>query len=122
MTDVTGLGLLGHLRDMAVGSGLGAEIDYAAVPKIDNVERYIAAGAVPGGTHRNWDSYGSAVADLPEAQRLLLCDPQTSGGLLVAVDPAHRSEFEAVLADLQVPGGTAPIGIMGAGEARIRVV
>lgn len=108
MTDVTGFGLLGHLVEMADGSGLTARIDYAAVPRIAGVDYYLDQGCVPGGTLRNFDSYGDSIAPLPEAQKLLLCDPQTSGGLLVAVEPAGEAEFLALAAELGL--ALAPIG------------
>ncbi|MGM0594827.1 MAG: selenide, water dikinase SelD [Pseudomonadota bacterium] len=95
MTDVTGFGLLGHLREMCEGSGLRAEIDYAAVPKLPHVEEYLAMGCSPGGAQRNFDSYGHRVGPLDEARRQLLCDPQTSGGLLVAVKPEEEAKFTA---------------------------
>jgi len=98
MTDVTGFGLLGHLLEMVDGSGLTARIDYAAVPRIAGVDYYLREGCVPGGTQRNFDSYGAAVAPLGDAQKHLLCDPQTSGGLLVAVEPAGEARFLAVAA------------------------
>ncbi|SDS13030.1 selenophosphate synthase [Halopseudomonas xinjiangensis] len=93
MTDVTGFGLLGHLVEMAEGSKVKARVEYAKVPRLASAEHYLAAGCVPGGTGRNFASYGHKVAELPEAWRHLLCDPQTSGGLLVAVDPAHEARF-----------------------------
>jgi len=96
LTDVTGFGLLGHLIEMAEGSGLSAEVDFASVPKLDVIDDYLAQGSIPGGTHRNWDSYGHKVESLPEAQRFLLADPQTSGGLLIAVEAASTVEFEQV--------------------------
>ena len=108
MTDVTGFGLLGHLVEMADGSGLTARIDYAAVPRIEGVDHYLDQGCVPGGTLRNFDSYGDKIAPLPEAQKLLLCDPQTSGGLLLAVEPHGETEFLAVAAELGL--ALAPIG------------
>ncbi len=100
MTDVTGFGLLGHLVEMADGSGLTARLDYQAVPRIDGVEHYLAEGCVPGGTGRNFDSYGHRVASLDEAQKQLLCDPQTSGGLLVAVKPEAEHTFLATAREL----------------------
>ncbi|WP_449117665.1 selenide, water dikinase SelD [Pseudomonas viridiflava] len=100
MTDVTGFGLLGHLVEMADGAGLTARLDYAAVPRLPGVEHYIAEGCVPGGTLRNFESYGDKIASLSDAQRDLLCDPQTSGGLLVAVSPEGQGEFLAVAAEL----------------------
>ena len=98
MTDVTGFGLLGHLVEMADGSGLSAEIDRAAIPLLDGVEKYLAAGCIPGGTLRNFDSYGQRISTLSDDDKHLLCDPQTSGGLLVAVDPAGEAPFLAAAA------------------------
>lgn len=96
MTDVTGFGLLGHLREMCEGSGVRAEIDYEAVPKLPHIEEYIAMGCSPGGADRNFASYGHKVGDMTDTQRALLCDPQTSGGLLVAIDPAIEAELYAI--------------------------
>ncbi len=88
MTDVTGFGLAGHLVEMCQGSGLRAQLDFDALPLLPNVRRYLAAGCSPGGARRNFDSYGHHLAPLDDEQRALLCDPQTSGGLLLAVAPA----------------------------------
>lgn len=93
MTDVTGFGLLGHLVEMADGSGVSAQIEFARVPRLPGVDEYLAAGCVPGGTGRNYDSYGHRIAPLAEGRRNLLCDPQTSGGLLVAVAPEGEQAF-----------------------------
>jgi len=108
MTDVTGFGLLGHLLEMAEGSGLTARIEYAKVPRLPGVDYYLAQGCVPGGTLRNFDSYGERVAPLGEEQKQLLCDPQTSGGLLVAVAPEGEAEFLALAAELGL--ALEPIG------------
>lgn len=108
MTDVTGFGLLGHLVEMADGSGLTARVRYDAVPRLASVEHYLEAGCVPGGTLRNFDSYGERIAPLPELHKLLLCDPQTSGGLLVAVEPAGEAQFLATARELGMD--LAPIG------------
>jgi len=93
MTDVTGFGLLGHLIEMADGSGLTAELQTDAVPRLPHVAHYLAEGCVPGGTHRNFESYGHRIANLRDDDKLLLCDPQTSGGLLVAVSPDEDAAF-----------------------------
>ena len=93
MTDVTGFGLLGHLVEMADGSHLTAQIKYAKVPKLASVEYYLEQGCVPGGTLRNFDSYASKLAPLQELHKLVLCDPQTSGGLLVAVTAQGNQAF-----------------------------
>ena len=108
MTDVTGFGLLGHLLEIAEGSGLTAEVEYARVPRIESVEYYLDQGCIPGGTLRNFDSYGEKIAPLPELHKLLLCDPQTSGGLLVAVTPEGETEFLACAQGLNLQ--LQPIG------------
>jgi len=97
MTDVTGFGLLGHLLEMCEGSNLSAHIDYAKIPVFDPVFDYIEEGCVPGGTNRNWDSFGHKINLPVEAQKNILCDPQTSGGLLIAVEQEAIEEVEALL-------------------------
>ncbi|MBK4714218.1 MULTISPECIES: selenide, water dikinase SelD [Tenebrionibacter/Tenebrionicola group] len=96
MTDVTGFGLLGHLGEMCEGAGVQAEIRYDSVPKLPGVEEYIALGCVPGGTGRNIASYGHFLGEMPQAWRDLLCDPQTSGGLLLAVAPDAQAQTLAL--------------------------
>ncbi|MBF0206956.1 MAG: selenide, water dikinase SelD [Oligoflexia bacterium] len=86
MTDVTGFGLLGHLLEICQGSNLNAELFSSKIPKIPGIEEYIKLQTIPGGTRRNWDSYGDKISPLSEEMKVLLCDPQTSGGLLVAVE------------------------------------
>ena len=93
MTDVTGFGLLGHLVEMADGSGLSAKIEYAKVPRLDSVEFYLEQGCVPGGTLRNFDSYASKISPVQELHKRVRCDPQTSGGLLVAVSADGNEAF-----------------------------
>ena len=95
LTDVTGFGLLGHLGEMCDATRVSARLEYARVPRLlpDALDRYVEAGAVPGGTNRNWKSYGERIGPLDDHRRKILCDPQTSGGLLVAVDPTHASAF-----------------------------
>ncbi len=92
MTDVTGFGLLGHLSEMCQGAGVQAEVWFDRVPKLPGVEAYIDQGCVPGGTERNFASYGHLMGEMPEAWRCLLCDPQTSGGLLLAVAPEAEAQ------------------------------
>jgi len=93
MTDVTGFGLLGHLIEMCEGSGLSAEIDSTKVQIIENLGFYLEHKTFPGGTFRNFDSYGHKVGPMTDEQKHLFCDPQTSGGLLVAVTPEGKQEF-----------------------------
>jgi len=91
MTDVTGFGLLGHLAEICEGSNLNAEVDFANIKTLDGVYDYIAQGCIPGGTNRNFDSYGHKIAPITDLQKAVLCDPQTSGGLL---SPRKRPEEE----------------------------
>ena len=98
MTDVTGFGLLGHLVEMAEGSGLSAVIDFEKVPLIiDDLKNYIDQKCVPGGTDRNWDSYGDKIANISDYQKTILADPQTSGGLLIAVEEASVEKVKQIL-------------------------
>jgi selenide, water dikinase len=93
MTDVTGFGLLGHLGEMVDGSNLSAEIDFAKVPVMAGLDEYIAQNCIPGGTNRNWASYGEGIEGVDDKRKAILADPQTSGGLLVAVEKKHSAEF-----------------------------
>jgi selenide, water dikinase len=122
-TDVTGFGLLGHLRTLLRASGLSARIRASDVPSFEGVRALIDAGHVPGGTRRNLQDLAEDVtfaAGIDEATRILLADAQTSGGLLMAVPAA---KLDALLETLQ---GKAPvaavIGSLEDGEAgHIRV-
>ncbi len=97
MTDVTGFGLLGHLSEMCEGSNLSAEIEYSKVPKLNVIDEYLAQNSVPGGTHRNWDSYGHNINLKNPDYKNILCDPQTSGGLLIAVEESALDDVETLL-------------------------
>ena len=96
MTDVTGFGLLGHLLEVCKASDVAAQLDYAALPILPNALDYAARGCVTGASARNWAAYGKSVQLDPErfgdAERALLTDPQTSGGLLVACAPEVVTE------------------------------
>ena len=116
MTDVTGFGLLGHLLEMVEGSGVSAILAMHKIPLIsDTLFSYCAEGCIPGGTKRNHDSYGKRIGwDVSTDRELLipiLCDPQTSGGLLISVGedgvPEILERFtEAGLIDFIQPLGT----------------
>lgn len=115
MTDVTGFGLLGHLIEMAEGSGLSANVFFSKVPLIsDTLLDYVQLGSVPGGTNRNWESYGHKVSFLQEDNALvyknILADPQTSGGLLMAVAKEGLDEVIAALNENGLGSFTTPIG------------
>jgi selenide, water dikinase len=123
MTDVTGFGLLGHLLGMCRGAQLGARLEWSRVPVLEGVAALQSAGYVTGASARNWASYGDAVQLAPQltaADRALLCDPQTSGGLLIA---CTAEAAPAVLEILRRQGCSeaAVIGAMTAGEPRVCV-
>lgn len=112
MTDVTGFGLLGHLAEMCRAGNLGAEIEFDDVPVLARARRYAMDGYTTGAAGRNWDSYGKQVslpAGLPDWQKTLLCDPQTSGGLLIAVGSSSAGE----VLDLMHAEGHADAAIIG---------
>ena len=92
-TDITGFGLMGHLKSMVRGSGVAAEVNLAAIPVLPGARELLDNGVAPGGTHRNLSSVEDAVTwaeSLTDNDRLLLCDAQTSGGLLMSV-PSDRA-------------------------------
>ena len=127
MTDVTGFGLLGHLIEMAEGSGLSATIEFNRVPLISKrLIEYVEMGAVPGGTNRNWDSYGHKVqlenTGAESLYKNILADPQTSGGLLVSVGRDSLEEVISVLNEFGLSERTTPIGEMHeSGSFAVRV-
>jgi selenide, water dikinase len=114
MTDVTGFGLLGHLTEMAEGSGVSTELYYSSVKRFTGVKEYIELKTIPGATARNWNSYSSKVQfekgmDENEA-RLLLPDPQTNGGLLIAVDEKAVDEVKEIFTSSNLQSFLEPIG------------
>lgn len=115
ITDVTGFGLLGHLSEICEGSNISAEIEYEKVPLLKNVKKYLNMGCVPGGTRRNFDSYGHKIGAMTPEQQDILCDAQTSGGLLCAVKRESIEEFlsitKSVGLDLVSIGRTLPRGV-----------
>lgn len=125
LTDVTGFGLLGHLRNVTAASGVEADVYFAAVPILDAAIEYVNAGIAPGGTRANakfladWVTFSPDVS--PEEQ-LLLCDAQTSGGLLAAVPEAVADEVVAALSDASTLASAVVGKITGTGGGRIRVV
>jgi selenide,water dikinase len=123
MTDVTGFGLLGHLLEMCRGAGLAASVRMSSVPLLDNVLALAESGLVTGASGRNWGSYGASVQLTPgvtSAQQALLCDPQTSGGLLVSCTEEAAGDVLQTFARYGFEGAAA-IGTMAAGAAQVSV-
>jgi selenide,water dikinase len=118
MTDVTGFGLLGHLHELALASGLAAELEAAAVPAMEGAEELLTSGdGVSGGSRRNRDyaeGFTTFADGLADHVRALLCDAMTSGGLLVAAAPGRAQAMGAARA--AAAPATARIGALGAGS------
>ncbi len=96
LTDVTGFGLLGHLSEICEGSNISAVVHFDDVPILPNVKKYLAMECIPGGTRNNFKSYGHKISPMkPEVQHIL-CDAQTSGGLLCVVRQETVNEFLAI--------------------------
>ena len=93
VTDVTGFGLAGHLLEVCKGSKVSAEIYFDKLPLLPNILEYIKNDCVPGGTVRNFESYGRYLGDLSEIEKSIICDPQTSGGLLVSISNDGLKDF-----------------------------
>lgn len=96
MTDVTGFGLAGHLAEVCAASGVKARIDFKRLPRLAEAESYRRQGAVPGGSARNRQALGARLPAMDEAHWQWLCDPQTSGGLLLAVHPSWADDIERI--------------------------
>ena len=116
MTDVTGFGLAGHLIEMADGSGLSAELNYSRVILLDGIREYLSQRVVPDATYRNWNSYGKKIhfetdVNVMEAFSTLP-DPQTNGGLLIAVNPDSIHEIEKLFKESGMEKFMTPIGKM----------
>jgi selenide, water dikinase len=123
MTDVTGFGLLGHLLEMCRGSGLAARITAAQLPLLPGVLELARSGVATGASARNWQSYGPEVRLAPHldaAQKAVLTDPQTSGGLLVACDPDELPAVQAIFTRLGF-AQAAVIGRMSEGASQVQV-
>ncbi len=114
MTDVTGFGLAGHLAEMAEGSGLSVELNYSQICIPENVKEYLKQRIVPDATYRNWNSYSKKISFDKEVNVMeafsILPDPQTNGGLLIAVEPAAIKEVEEALEQNGLENFLSPIG------------
>jgi selenide,water dikinase len=117
ITDVTGFGLAGHLIEMCEASGLSATLEFNKIPVIPGVDGYLDQKAIPGGTKRNWGAYGGKVDLKLDSYQAIVCDPQTSGGLLVAVSPQFGDDLIALAINYGV--SLYPIGMMTAPSGKV---
>src|SRR5947209_3306848 len=116
LTDVTGFGLLGHLRNVTAASGVTARVFADAVPVLPAAREYVRAGIAPGGTHANWTFLAEWVTfdpALSKEEQLLLCDAQTSGGLLASVAAGDAERLVAAMRE----GGIRDAAVIGRIEA-----
>jgi selenide,water dikinase len=122
LTDVTGFGLAGHLFEMLTPRKLAAEIDFNALPLLPGLQGYAAAGVIPGGTTRNYDSFGHYVQGVEDMfRRAVVCDPQTSGGLLIALAPDALGAAKALFQEAGIATRCHVIGKISAGGVNVRV-
>lgn len=123
MTDVTGFGILGHSLEMARGANATVHLELSAIPLLDEAMSLARSGFVTGASHRNWKSYGAGIvlpAELPDWHRHLLTDPQTSGGLLVAVAADEADAIAAYSREAGYPRTTI-VGRVEAGDGKVVV-
>ncbi len=97
VTDVTGFGLAGHLLEVCKGSQVSAEVYFEKLPLLPNVLKYIENDCVPGGAFRNFESYGEYLSELSDLEKSIICDPQTSGGLLVSVSKDGLQDLQDLM-------------------------
>lgn len=97
MTDVTGFGLLGHLIEMAEGANLSVQLNLSKVPLIEGIQEYINQFIFPDNTYRNWNAFNSKISGVKGMDLVKLCDPQTSGGLLISISPENKEWFESTM-------------------------
>lgn len=122
LTDVTGFGLAGHLLEMCDAAGLEAELDWGALRFPTDLARYVAAGALAKGLKNNWISYGKRISNVEEPVRSILCDPQTGGGLLVAVEPGSADKVRKVFLEFGLGDYFEPIAVLNtAGNDKITI-
>ena len=126
LTDITGFGLLGHLIEMAEGSGLSAHINYSKIKMIEAAKKYLANRMVPDATYRNWNCYSTKTSFDPGVNVMeafnMLPDPQTNGGLLVAVDPTAVDIIKDVFTKNGLEAFIEPIGVLEAAGEKVVVV
>jgi len=123
LTDVTGFGLLGHLIEICEGSELSAEIDYKKVPLLKGLEFYTNQFCFPDNTYRNWNSFENKVDGINGTSFITLCDPQTSGGLLISLSQSGLSKLEDLFKKFNLSEYFEPIGKMiSKGEKVVRVI
>jgi len=126
LTDLTGFGLMGHLIEMAEGAGLSVEIEYSKIPIMAQAKPLLAQNIIPDATYRNWNAYAERTQILPEVNPVesfqILPDPQTNGGLLIAVHPSGLAEIQKLLIENGYSEFCQPIGAFTEKGEKVLVV
>lgn len=122
LTDVTGFGLLGHLSELCEGSQVSAKLYFDHVPLITDLSYYLEKKTIPGGTKRNFDSYGRKIDRISDNQQAILCDPQTSGGLLISVSENGVNDLICLLKENNLSDFTQPIGRIESLDASSKLI
>ncbi len=112
MTDITGFGMLGHLIEMTENAGVSAEIQYSKVPVMNGAREYSSQMIVPDNLYRNWNNYEKRTSNIGAESFFILNDPQTNGGLMVAVNPDFKEDFENVMRENGLGEFADPIGVL----------
>jgi len=120
ITDVTGFGLGGHLVEVCSASQVSAQLKFSSIPLLDNVDHYLKLGCIPGGSERNFQSYGHQLGTLNAMQKSIICDPQTSGGLLITASQSAKSTVSAILEEQKLP--FAEIGEIYPAEDQLKII
>ena len=123
-TDITGFGLLGHLKEMVKASGVDAEVYADKVPVVEHAKDFITANVIPGGTLNNLDFVSDCVVwprEISRTIRILLCDAQTSGGLLISIPSKAGTKLEQALHANDIADASIVGRITSAGDGKIRV-
>lgn len=101
MTDVTGFGLLGHVLELTAAANLGAQLTLSQIPVVEGLQQYLDQYLIPDNVYRNWNAYSKNVQGVSGQEFMYLCDPQTSGGLLMSIDKSAQATFERKMAELK---------------------
>lgn len=120
ITDVTGFGLGGHLVEVCLASQVSAKLSFDSIPLLNNIEYYLDLGCIPGGSERNFQSYGHQLGALGEKHRAIICDPQTSGGLLITVSQSAKNTVREIFKEQQL--SFAEIGEICPTETQLKAV
>jgi len=108
------------LVEVCSASQVSAQLKFSSIPLLDNVDHYLKLGCIPGGSERNFQSYGHQLGTLNAMQKSIICDPQTSGGLLITASQSAKSTVSAILEEQKLP--FAEIGEIYPAEDQLKII